>query len=304
MRAALLLTLLAIALTACGDDEAPRAPGAGTSGGSCEVLTRLPSWGRQPMLGYIYAQEVWIAYHRKGEKGKPGYRPWPRKKHEAEALAKGLCRDVHGGKDLGDIARRHSNANGALGRGIVQLPDEADRAKPDARAILLFRAEVGELTPLIEWEGGYWFARRIAEPLARKLAKLLDQEARRRARARVIHIHHAGAWPRRYEFDEFTKEQALQKAWAIIRTIEHGADFEELARKHSNVPSRNRGGLLKTTHPVTGKETEWIRWGDRAFTQPLLDAILLEAPVGKVYGKPVISKRGIDIVKVLERRLD
>ncbi len=302
-RTASLLLLLVPLLAACGDDPATSA--SASSAGTCALLEKIPAWGREPMRGTMYAQEVWIAYHRKGVKGKPGYPSWPRKKPEAEVLAKGLCRKAHSGDDIGDIARGWSNGNGAVAEGIVQLPVEANRTKPDAREIVLFRTKVGALTPLIEWEGGFWFARRIPIEKAMALGKLLEQERKRRARARVIHIHHAGAWPRRHEFDEYTKAQARQKAWAIIKTIEHGADFEEIARNHSNDgPSRKRGGLMKTKHPITREETEWFHWGDRTISDPLLRVILEECPPGKLWPQPVESERGIDVVMVLERRMD
>ena len=123
---------------------------------------------------------------------------------------------------------------------------------------------------------------------------------RTRARVRLIHIHHAGAFPRRHEFDEFTQEQAIERAWWIIRSIQAGKPFEEFT-KYSNDDSGKRGGLQVTEDPVTGEPTEWIRWGDRSYPQTLLDVILEDCAPGEVYGKPVVHGRGVSVVQVLER---
>ena len=57
-----------------------------------------------------------------------------------------------------------------------------------------------------------------------------------------------------------------------------------------------------TTDPITKKPTEWIRWGDRNFSQPLLEVILDKATPGQVWPQPIISGQGIDIALVLERQ--
>ena len=76
---------------------------------------------------------------------------------------------------------------------------------------------VGELTPLIAWRGGFWFARRITPAQGRRLDVKLRRARKVRARARVIHIHHKGAFPRRAAFDRYTQAQAVNKAGFVPR---------------------------------------------------------------------------------------
>jgi hypothetical protein len=293
-------------LAACGDE----APQVTSAHGACAVAPfEVPPWRRPPIAGYYYAQEVWISWHSKDPDAK-GYR-YPRKQPEALALARDLCKAARAGHDIGDIARKYSNGDGAVARGIIVTPEDSHRTQPDARDLLLMRTPVGELTPLIEYQGGYWFARRIGEAKARRLVELVRAWARRAARVRVIHIHYADAWPLRVQFEHFTEQQAVQKAWALIREVQKAAEtgraaaearFIELAKEHSNDgETRKDGGLLVTRHPVTGERTDRVRWGDRGFAQTLLEVILEKAEPGRVWHEPVVSPRGVDVVFVLER---
>ena len=54
--------------------------------------------------------------------------------------------------------------------------------------------------------------------------------------------------------------------------------------------------------PISKKRTEWVRWGDRNFSQPLLEVILDKGRPGALWPAPVISGQGVDIVFVLERK--
>lgn len=258
-----------------------------------------------PLEGICWAQEIWISYRSEAHVGQ-GFR-YPRTREEALAKARDLCRKVHAGADIGVLARRWSNGDFGLADGLCVAPEPSHRTKPDARDVTLSRTAVGALTPLIEWRGGFWFARRITERAGRVLDAKLRKAQRVRARARVIHIHHAGAFPRRHEFDRFTKAEAVAKAWAIIRELERkdGPTFADLSRKHNNDQgTRERDGLLTTRHPRTKEQTEWIRWGDRNFSQQLLDVLLEKGTPGKLWPEPVVSGQGVDVVLLLERRSD
>ncbi len=308
MRTAI-LTILLLAATGCGGDEpsAVKARGAEPSvaPGTCRVSPFDAKRAPASLPGIYWGQEIWISYRSEEHVGK-GFR-YPRTRAEALAKARDLCRQVHAGADLGKLARRWSNGDFGLADGLCVVPEPSHRNAPDARDVTLFRTPIGSLTPLLEWRGGFWFARRLSEADGRKLDGKLQKALKLRARARVIHIHHAGAFPRRFEFDNYTKAQAVEKAWAIIRELEHkdGKRFAELARKHSNEKgTRERDGLLTTRDPITKKKTEWIRWGDRNFSQMLLDVILEKGTPGRVWPEPVISGQGVDIVLVLERRSD
>ncbi|MCG3180057.1 MAG: Peptidyl-prolyl cis-trans isomerase C [Phycisphaerae bacterium] len=73
---------------------------------------------------------------------------------------------------------------------------------------------------------------------------------------------------------------------ALKKQIEEGADFAELARKHSNCPSGKRGGELGTFGP-----------GQMV---PEFDKVVFSEPVGKVVG-PVKTDFGYHLVEVTSR---
>lgn len=305
------LVLLALAcLAACGDDDGARPRSVGGLDSTplpegCQTRSIDPATVRvpRPMTGVYFGREIWLSYHSKEHEG-DGMR-FPRTREEALHKIRQLCTLAHGGADMGELARKWSNAAGGRAGGLCAVPLPANRDDPDARDIALFRTPIGSFTPLLEWRGGFWFAQRISEREGRELGLQLQEAARTRARARVIHIHHAGAWPRRVEFDKHPKERAIQTARWIIQEVQKGAAFDALARKYSNDgPSRARGGLLETKHPVTGETTDWIRWGDRNFPEPVLDVILEKGTPGEVWPEPVVSGWGVDVVLVLERRTD
>ena len=301
--------LACLLLAACGEEapERPRSVGGLESTPlpeGCKTATIDAATARvpRPMNGVYFAQEIWLSYHSK-EHENDGYR-FPRTRDEALHKIRQLCRSVHGGADIGELAKLWSNAPGGRAAGFCAAPLPQNRAQPDARDIALFRTPVGELTPLLEWRGGFWFAKRISDEQGRALGAQLQAAARTRARARVIHIHHANAWPRRVEFDKYPKEHAIQSARWIIQEVQKGADFAALAKKYSNDVSRERGGLLETKHPVTGDPTPWVRWGDRNFPKQTLDVILEKGTPGTVWPEPVVTGWGVDVVLVEERRTD
>lgn len=299
-----LLPLLLLA--ACGEAETPAKRGAvaampqGCAVSSVDVKQpRVPL----PLTGPFFGQEIWLSYKSEAHKAF-GFR-YPRSRAEALALVRDLCRKVHAGQDIGALARQWSNGPWGRADGLIVVPEPAHRNAPDARDVALFRTPVGALTPLIEYQGGFWFARRIEAAKGQILTNKLEAAMRVRARARVIHIHHAGAFPRRVEFDNHPRERAIATAqWIIQEVRDRGVAFADLAKKWSNDVSRERGGLLETKDPRTGQPTEWVRWGDRNFPQAVLDVVLEKGTPGVIWPEPIVSGMGVDVVLVLERHSD
>jgi len=79
-----------------------------------------------------------------------------------------------------------------------------------------------------------------------------------------------------------TEEQCL----ALKQEIEAGADFGEVARKHSACPSGNQGGALGSFGP-----------GQMV---PEFDQVVFTGEVGKVLG-PVKTQFGFHLVEVTSR---
>ncbi|MFF4158785.1 peptidylprolyl isomerase [Streptomyces sp. NPDC001678] len=80
-----------------------------------------------------------------------------------------------------------------------------------------------------------------------------------------------------------TESEALQ----LKEQIEGGADFAELARKHSSCPSSRDGGNLGSFGP-----------GQMV---PEFDQVVFSAPVGVVQG-PVKTQFGMHLVEVTSRQ--
>lgn len=290
---------LLLFLAACGGPDA----GPDRAGGCPGVGGALP--GRRPtpplpLVGPIHAQEIWITYDS------PAHahlgRRLPRPRAEALTLVHELCRRVKAGESLGALARRHSGAPGGVAQGYAGvLPRDA--ARPDERDLALARTPVGGLTPILDWNGGFWFAARVTPERGAELRALFERYRALRARVRAIAIGYAGSWPDRYEFRNFPQAHAEAKARALIARIQAGEPFERVAKEHSNDgPSRERGGLLLAKDPATGEVTEWLHWGDPDYPQPLLEAALETAPVGRVLPEPLVTPHGVFVVLVEARR--
>ncbi|MDJ0973127.1 MAG: hypothetical protein QNJ98_01530 [Planctomycetota bacterium] len=288
MTCALLTAILSLGGCGNGDGDAP--------GGQAKPV--------RPIATVAAAQEVWIPFHdpshRKGGANNPRglYTPPPPgiTRERAKALAEAALEQARQGLGIGHLAWANSSAPwGRLGGYTGLLP--ASRP-PDARDKAVLACEVGALTPLIEWRKGYWFAQRIDDAQADRLQQRARSANRVRARARVIHVHHKGAWPQRFEFKKTTREMALEIARGIIAKVQAGADFETLAREGLNnaVRLKQTGGLL------VDKGSEWVTWRTQAWGYELLEAILEDAPVGQVMPEPVVGHRGVEVVFVLERR--
>ena len=246
--------------------------------------------------GPWFGEEIWISWLKRGEH--PGLR-YPRTEDEALALAKRLYREVRGGADLGALARLHSDAPGQRAYGYG--PVLKRRPQPDDRDRVLVGTRIGELTPLIAWHQGFWFARRIPLAKGRSLAEVFDRAQRVRGRARAIVTTHKDAWPRRAEAQRITKARAREFSQGLMDQLLRGTPFEHVARNNSHdKPSRARGGLLHRSQP--GADPEWLRWGDAGLPRQLLEVVLESGTVGRLHPKILDTAWGFVIVQVLERR--
>jgi hypothetical protein len=291
-----LLVALALPLTACGKgDGDPLPQGGGRRGGAS---------------GPYVGREIWLTYDSPPHAGM-GIRV-QRPREEARTLAEDLRAKVLKGADIAVLAQMHSNAPGARADGFSgilpvhpQNPDERDRA--------MMRVPVGGVTDLVDWNGGWWFAKRVTPEEAQTLEKMFrvlveaGKEANKfEVRARAIVFSYVGSYPWRFEVTD-TLDQAKAKAWKVLRAIQQGADFDKVAREGiPEVPlsgswdlTGEKGGAL-VAYDEPGKGGRWIRRYDSGYPNDLLKR-LFEEPVGLV-SEPIETKRGVVVAEVLERR--
>lgn len=271
------------------------------------VLAGLASCGEGPeadegpLRGPYVGQEIWISYGPAvpGE----GVRRTGRSREEAQEIAERLHAQVLAGADIGKLAQEHSNLPGGVAKGFSGVLPR-DPAHPDERDRAISRAAVGEVTPVVEWFRGFWFARRVDVATGAELAKLFGHERRLRARIRVIALLYVGAWIPDAEARakvKRTRAQAVALADSLLKRLKAGASFEELARRASeDGPSARNGGIV--TIPVgPGKTTEWIRRQDPGLPASVLEAAFT-TPVGELCPHVIVSERGVFVLKVEERR--
>lgn len=279
-------TLLAVLLAAC-DDGAPPPPPA-------------PEYA----AGTVIGQEVWIPYAHPSHEARGIDLRGLQDAGETKALVEELRASVVGGKDLGEVAFNASRAPGAFVGGYSGvLPRRRDA--PDVRDRAMLALEPGQLTDVIEWEHGYWFGAPVSARRGERLQHRFENAKSMRARARLIHLHYAGATPRRHEFDKYPKAAAVAEAEKLIDRLEDGASFAALAKERSNdEETRARGGtLMQPSLESAGSPTEWIQWRAwrRHYPYRLLEAVLESAPVGRVRPDPLVTDHGVMVLEVLER---
>ena len=157
--------------------------------GSCGGDDAAPGPPR-PIQGQMVAQEVWITYHSP-EHNQYGRRTG-RGRAEARKLVASLHQRVLDGEDIGKLALDFSNAPGGCAEGFsgalpsnARAPTERDRAVADVR--------IGEVTPILDWLGGFWFAKRVDLTRGRELQEQFDQFRLLRVKFRAIAILHREA---------------------------------------------------------------------------------------------------------------
>ncbi len=253
---------------------------------------------------HIYGEEIWVPYEHPdhARNGIRDVEPTRTKAHEKIETYREWV--VGGQEDIPDLARRGSRMPAALVGGYTG-PLPRVRSEPDARDQALMRAQVGDLTPIVEWNHGFCFARRIPKGRGLQLhARYYAARNKIRARGRAISIHYRYARPHRVEFDKFTKEMAIQRAEKFIAEIKAGRDFGALAAEINNDEGLKeaKGVLRDLERGAPG--AEWINWTSRWFPYPVLVALLETGEVGKVMPKPLVTRYGVFVLEVLERHTD
>ena len=190
-----------------------------------------------------------------------------RRQRAEEALAK-----LKNGDDFAQVAAEFSDAADALEGGklgwrpATQLPTKfSETLKPMAK---------GELTQIIQSPSGF------------HILKLHDRRGGEGKKVVVIdqtHVRHI-----LIKVSELTSEDdARNRIIRLKERLDNGADFEELAKLHSEDPSASSGGDL-----------DWVSPGD---TVPEFEQAMDRLQPGS-FSDPVQSTFGWHIIQVLERR--
>lgn len=276
------LALALALLSGCGDgSDAERAP----------PRVVLP---KGPIEGHFVGEEIWISYG--AEEGVPAERRTGRTREEAKQIAEDLYERAESGEDVGELAREYSNAPGGAAFGFSSvLPKDAEN--PDLRDRWMAAVEIGELTDLIEWRRGFWFARRITIERGAQLETLFERFQRLRVSVRVIALLYKGAWiPDKMFVPRYTKDEAVRFAGELLMRAKTGESFESLAKVYSEDSSAEDGGLV-TIVRRDGKRDKWLHIAEPGVSHKILRAAFSAKP-GTIHPEVIVSPRGVFVLKV------
>ena len=183
-----------------------------------------------------------------------------------EALAR-----IRAGQDFAQVAASYSDAPDALTGGLLE-PRPVDRL-PTLYAEAIARLAPGEVSDVLRSPAGF----HIVKLIEKKGGVVTD------AKIRQTHARHI-----LIKANELTSsEEARHKLLGLKERLDHGADFAELARLHSNDLSAAKGGDLG-----------WLYPGD---TVPEFEREMDRLQVGEI-SPPVQTPFGWHLIQVLERK--
>ena len=175
------------------------------------------------------------------------------------------------GTEFAQIAAEYSDADDAMRGGVMDWRPVAQMGPRFAE--LLTAMEPGELTPIIQ------------SPVGFHVLKLLD---RREQQVPVVIIDQTHARHILIKVNELTSESdALQLILQLKERIDNGANFEELAKLHSEDNSASSGGDLG-----------WISPG---VTVPAFEEAMNVLLPGQI-SEPIQTQFGWHLIQVIERR--
>jgi parvulin-like peptidyl-prolyl isomerase len=171
---------------------------------------------------------------------------------QAHELMRSLEARVQQGEDFGELARSYSDARTALSFGSLGSYPPGMLKEPVNG--FLFGAEVGQVSPILDTPEGLHLIKRVD------------------TRAAVLQIHIAG-----------TGTEHRELAARLMRELEEGADFGELAREHSQ-------------DPISAANAGRYRVFERGSHDSSIKALAFRTRLGALAG-PIESPLGLHILK-------
>lgn len=189
---------------------------------------------------------------------------------EARAKAERARAELNGGADFAQVSAAYSDAQNALQGGSLGWRGEGQL--PDLFAEALKGMRPGDISTVLRSGNGF------------HLLKLLDQRGKNvKLVITQTRVRHILVKTNEVVGDAEARNRLLQ----LKERIEHGGDFAELARLHSDDLSASRGG-----------ELGWINPGD---TVPEFERSMNALAIDEI-SSPVRSPFGWHLIQVRERR--
>jgi peptidyl-prolyl cis-trans isomerase SurA len=194
----------------------------------------------------------------------------PEKLRELQGKADKALAELKGGADFSQVSAVYSDAQNALQGGTLGWRPEAKL--PSLFADALKQLKAGELSPVLRSANGFHILKMV-DKRGKDVATVVKQ-----TQARHILI----------KTNEIISDQEAQKRIAELRDrIVNGAEFDRLAKVHSDDGSASKGGDLG-----------WLNPGE---TVPEFERAMNSLKPGEI-SEPVRSPFGWHLIQVLDRR--